>query len=711
MAAPETPSGGPLDPRLAEAVETLARRNFELLKGRLGAGSYDDLPEPEKQQLREVAAEAINAAIALGQRTASAPARPKGTSELLTAWSNRQTSHLTREGYADLGKRANALGECLVAYDIAVEGLKSWVGDKALRQIKALALARMGSWNQARDLLSELAAEPDPDEETLGLLARTYKDLWLVSNDPRDLHRAHHAYAEAYSQSPERYWTGINAATLAFALGHHDTAQRVADEIRRFCLQELASASPDQKYWLVSTIAEAALILNDLPEAERHYAEAARLGQDDLGNLMATRRNLRILLRDFPSEAAARMDRALEMPKVAVFTGHRADSPDRMSPRLPFDATPGVGEAIRKHLVEQNVRAGYSSAASGSDILFLEALQEIGGRTHIVLPSAEEQFLQESVRPSLGDWESRFRKVMARADEVIVASNQRLVFGSVGYVYANELLHGLASAYADRLDAPLVRMAVWDGRPGDGPGGTADLVERWRAAGHDVITIAPQPPSMSKKLSRPKSGRVRQRLPGTKLKGFASETRAMIFADSYHFSRLNEDQIPSFIRNFMGLIGDLTGATSPPPLYQNTWGDGLFFVFEKVADAGRFALKLADHVAEIDRRAAELPEDMSLRIALHVGPVYRFVDPFTGKRNYIGSHVTHTARIEPSTPPGQIYGSQAFVALAALEAPGEFRFDYVGRIPLAKNFGEFPMYHVSNGVDRRSAGTASRVRD
>src|ERR1700692_4192959 len=108
------------------------------------------------------------------------------TSELLTVWSSRQPSRLRLEEYVTLGKRANALGECLIAYDIAIEGLRSWPKDKALLQIEALALARMGSWMQARELLTELAREADPDEETLGLLARTYKDLWLASDDIGD---------------------------------------------------------------------------------------------------------------------------------------------------------------------------------------------------------------------------------------------------------------------------------------------------------------------------------------------------------------------------------------------------------------------------------------------------------------------------------------------------------------------------------------------
>jgi class 3 adenylate cyclase len=146
-----------------------------------------------------------------------------------------------------------------------------------------------------------------------------------------------------------------------------------------------------------------------------------------------------------------------------------------------------------------------------------------------------------------------------------------------------------------------------------------------------------------------------------------------------------------------GLVASLVEQASPPPVFQNTWGDGLFFVFEKAADAGRFALRLARSVSAMDRKAAGLPETINLRTALHVGPVYRFRDRIIGRPNYIGAHVNRTARIEPITPPGEVYGTHAFAAIAALEAPGEFRCDYVGRIPLAKDFGEFAMYRVQPG--------------
>jgi len=365
---------------------------------------------------------------------------------------------ITLQRYQELGKRANGLGECLAACDIADEGLKNWAGDKELRQIKALALARMGSSGQAHEILIQLRKEAHEDEETVGLLARTYKDLWIQTGDAKDLQQAYDAYAQAYNRSPERYWTGINAATLAYAKGDGESAGKFAARLRKTCLEKLKTTSGEEIYWLTATIAEAALILEELSEAERWYTEASRIAQKDLGNLGTTWRNARILLRMMPPETGIRIERALHVPKVAVFAGHRVDDAARARPRFPDALAAQVKGAITERLIELNVRVGYSSAASGSDILFAEAIRAIGGRSHIVLPCNDEQFLQESVASSGGDWADRFRSVIKNADEMIMASAQRLRFGSVAYDYANEFLYGLATVRAEQLETKLVRV-------------------------------------------------------------------------------------------------------------------------------------------------------------------------------------------------------------------------------------------------------------
>ena len=68
--------------------------------------------------------------------------------------------------------------------------------------------------------------------------------------------------------------------------------------------------------------------------------------------------------------------------------------------------------------------------------------------------------------------------------------------------------------------------------------------------------------------------------------------------------------------------------------------------------------------------------------------------PVSQQTSYMGSHVSQAARIEPVTPPGQVYASQAFVALVASERARDFTWDYVGHLPLAKNYGTYAMYNL-----------------
>jgi hypothetical protein len=62
----------------------------------------------------------------------------------------------------------------------------------------------------------------------------------------------------------------------------------------------------------------------------------------------------------------------------------------------------------------------------------------------------------------------------------------------------------------------------------------------------------------------------------------------------------------------------------------------------------------------------------------------------TGRRAFVGAHVTRTARIEPVTPLGEVYVTEQFAAALALTTDA-FACDYVGDIPAAKGFGTLRM--------------------
>ena len=117
-------------------------------------------------------------------------------------------------------------------------------------------------------------------------------------------------------------------------------------------------------------------------------------------------------------------------------------------------------------------------------------------------------------------------------------------------------------------------------------------------------------------------------------------------------------------------------------------------MFDDTASAGHYALELNAMVRATDWTAVGLPPSFDLRIGLHCGPIFCSRDPVTGEGLYTGSHTSRTARIEPITPPGQVYTSSAFAAVAAATGVDDLGFSYIGRIPLAKHYGSLSLYHV-----------------
>ena len=60
-----------------------------------------------------------------------------------------------------------------------------------------------------------------------------------------------------------RFYTGINAATMAFLRGHVARAREIAGDVEKLCQQALqgGSGEPADAYWSQATLAEAALRL------------------------------------------------------------------------------------------------------------------------------------------------------------------------------------------------------------------------------------------------------------------------------------------------------------------------------------------------------------------------------------------------------------------------------------------------------------------
>lgn len=618
--------------------------------------------------------------------------------QILDAYRDRETENRKYHAgaCASIAQRALALDEPLLAYDFCAFGLVTFPDDLRLRQLQGLALARSGAFEQGRLLLEKLYAQGNRDEETLGILARTYKDLWLEQGDSSggraNLRRSQELYEESYVVNGG-HWSGINAATLASVLGAVERSDRLAVQVRDQCLA-MESKAPGDDRWRAATLGESSVLLGERDTARSWYRVA--LNGAGPGDRASMRRNARLAIE------AKRLDRnfireVFPPMRVVVFSGHRIDESDRAQPRFPEQAIPAVRNALFARLEQCGACIGYAAAAAGGDILFHEVMLELGYETHVVLPQPADEFAARSVASAGPAWIDRFHKVLERASSVIVHSGS--ISGEIGYAYNSWICLGLARSRARRLEGEGLALALWDGEPGL-PGGTSDAVRDWQGFGQQVEALAPLESASPNWCLLP--GSLAQSDSGRSIG--SKRIISMLFADAAGFSKLADNQIPAFVEHFLGTFARVIAAQKDPPLARNTWGDGLYVCFATPRRAGQFALALSDAVRTTDWAAYGLPAGLSLRIALHSGPAYEFMDPVLQQRGFTGAHVSRAARIEPVTPPGSVYCSQPFAAMCECEQVRDFACEYVGNMPLAKNFGEYPMFAVRPALGADTLG-------
>lgn len=562
--------------------------------------------------------------------------------------------------------------------------------DPALEQLRAWAYASTGATVAAVRVLDRLIEAGHDDVETLGLLGRTAKDQARRADTTEAAtghwQRALELYRTAYERTGDSY-PGINAAALALRLGERGLAHDIAVAVREAVSAVIAQGSGDE--WSLATRAEAQLVLGAFDAARQDYAAAtaavAALG--DWNALGSTVRQARELLADH-GQPSTFLDDAFALPGIAVFSGHRLDAEGRSETRFDPDCEASISSGIERALAAQEIQIGFSAAADGADILFLEALLARGGEAHIVLPTEVEQFLKESVGPE--GWIARCRAVLDRASSITICSEAIDPEDPSAYDFANRVTLGFAQLSARELGAPLTAIAVWDGQPGL-PGGTGDCVELWLAQGLKVLRIDP-PRGVTASLP-PRQATERQ---------YKRALRGLVFADVVGYSKLSEPDIERFYREVLPHIAALSGVTGAPPIVTQTFGDAFYFVFSSPREAANFALALSElfrtRLPEVTRLA------LRVRVALHAGPLLALDDPLTGQRNYTGRHSSKAARVEPVAPENQVLTTQQFAALLALENDGAYDLAYAGEQVLPKGYGTERLYLLGSAVPGRSVG-------
>jgi class 3 adenylate cyclase len=168
------------------------------------------------------------------------------------------------------------------------------------------------------------------------------------------------------------------------------------------------------------------------------------------------------------------------------------------------------------------------------------------------------------------------------------------------------------------------------------------------------------------------------------------EPRAILFGDTVGFSRVSGRLARRYREVVLGGIAETL--RNYEVLAANSWGDAIYLVLSDAAQGAQCALAIQKRVRAIDFAALGFPEPLNLRISVHFGPAFPGRDELTGAQTYFGSEVTFAARMEPVTPPGEVYATEQLASRLMLEPRHRISAEYVGQVALAKNFGAAPMY-------------------
>lgn len=574
-----------------------------------------------------------------------------------------------------------AAGDALSAFDRAAAARRDGVESPRLRYLMVRALAASGDSLGAMHLYEQLDLAASGDVDSLALAGRIWKDAAFDNAGDRRpglLGQAAAAYHRAWALSGASF-PAINAASLYALLGEYERAAALAGPIA-------ANGAADD-YWDRATLVEALLLLNRGEEALRHAQGAHGGSGARAGDRASTCRQL--------SRLAA---------SGAIDTGHAAAIVDLLRPspvgvycgRM-FRAG-GAGEAnaraaIAAALDAQPLSALIGPLACGADLLFAEEGVARGIDLTVVLPFAEDDFVAQSVVSGGEAWRARYVACRDRAAMVHFVSSARYVSDDCQFVLGSHTMMGLAKLRARELETTAIQLAVVDtnvaARSSAAIAGTNADIALWQQHGGETLTVSVG--DLDRSLDFPSAPKPPE--------GTSRGLYAILFADFAGFSKLGEAELPIFAREVMGGIGRVLDDFGDAVLFRNTWGDAVYAIIDDPATAARIALAMQERLDILPPALGLDGQKAGMRTGIHFGPIYRGVDPVVGNELWYGTEVTRTARIEPVTLVGQVYCTQPLAAMLALRNARDFDCDYVGKVQLAKDYGELALYRLS----RRSA--------
>ena len=177
-------------------------------------------------------------------------------------------------------------------------------------------------------------------------------------------------------------------------------------------------------------------------------------------------------------------------------TGHRIDAPGRKTLRFPNteDAIAKARSWLRQELEAEKTKttgavSAVGGAASGTDLLFHEVCAELNIPSTVVLPIPREDYCQQSVVDGGPDWVEKFNRLLDTRPLIILSDHAELPVWAASIPKSRVFQRGNIWMMENALlrpNADVTLVALWNGQAGDGPGGTADMVNLAQSHGAKV---------------------------------------------------------------------------------------------------------------------------------------------------------------------------------------------------------------------------------
>ncbi|MGO9972714.1 MAG: tetratricopeptide repeat-containing protein [Solirubrobacteraceae bacterium] len=356
-----------------------------------------------------------------------------------------------------------------------------------------------------------------------------------------DLDTARSYYDQAFSIDQNHWYPGINALALTAVTAsllraepkawserfENDSEAEIAAKQLERQREELAAAvgrsldaesfrrqrkGEAQDVWAMFTRADLRLLTSDRPpyvataykEARAAAEQSEPFAISSAARQIELYRDLGIFTENVDSAlkalgGPAENSRPVAPPlrsRMIVFSGHRIDAPGRKEPRFPASSESKAAEMIRSAVVEEKQLAGsnpiegIAGGASGGDILFHEVCIELEIPTTLQLALETERFAAASVADAGAAWIERFHALTQRLEvNHLAALPDWLEKEDSGYTIWQRSNRWMLHTALSRRDADITLIVLWDGKGGDGPGGTEDMVRLAESRGVKTVQL------------------------------------------------------------------------------------------------------------------------------------------------------------------------------------------------------------------------------